>query len=57
MNELDIQIHIQRLKHLQDEASNKRLIQSLNKQSGKNTSLRERLGRGLLNAGEQLIKR
>jgi hypothetical protein len=57
MNEMDIQIHISRQKDMQHAANNERLVRSLNKQAAHNDSLRERLGRGLIHVGEQLLKR
>ena len=57
MNEMDIQIHINRQKDMQHEADNERLVQSLNKQAHRHPGLRERLGRGLIHVGEQLLKR
>lgn len=57
MNEMDIQIHISRQKDMQNEANNERLVKSLNRQTQPNGGLRERLGRSLIHAGEQLLKR
>ncbi len=57
MNEMDIQIHLHRQKEIQHEANNERLVRSLNKQARQQSDLRERLGRGLIHVGEQLLKR
>jgi hypothetical protein len=57
MNERDIRINIYRQKELQDRAASERLMRSLKAQATDNDSLRERIGRGLIHAGEQLLKR
>jgi hypothetical protein len=57
MNEIDIRNNIYRQKELQNQAASERLIRSLKSQASDHDSLRERIGRGLIHAGEQLLKR
>lgn len=58
MHEIDMLVHIQRQKDLQREAANERQVRALNGATAHNRlrRVRESLGRGLVTAGEQLLR-